>query len=91
MSSPHRSNTETIVMITRQLLEPALGPISQIYHFFTSSFFRFLIGFGVLLILAGAVVQYGPVAGHLGLYGATSIVVGVLGRVIIRLKLKKST
>lgn len=74
-----------------EILEPVRGPVYRVYQFLTSSVFRFLILLGLVLLAAGAVIQHGVIAGHLGLYGATAVFVGVLGRLIIRWKLKHST
>lgn len=57
-------------------------------HYVTSSFFRFLIAFGVLLVVIAATLLEGIVAGHLGIYGITAIVTGIAGRLIVNWKLK---
>lgn len=74
----------------RTTCEPVLTPTYRAGRFVTSSVFRSLILFGIVLLVLGATVIEGILAGHFGIYGATAIFVGVLGRLVIRWKLKDS-
>lgn len=68
--------------------DPAVRAFHAVMRLLFGSFFNFLIILGVVLIALGATVATGVEAGHLGIYGATSIFVGVVGRVIAYLKIQ---
>lgn len=54
---------------------------------FRQSRFRQGIVFGLVLIGIGMILQEGAIAGMLGIYGATAIVISLVGRVaLIRLR-----
>ncbi len=57
-------------------------------RFITGSFWRFMIAFGVVLLVSGMAIGVGIMAGHLAIYGGSAVIVGVLGRSIARWKLR---
>lgn len=69
-------------------LKPILSPLLRAISFVFSSFFRFMIFLGIVLLIASAMVAEGVVAGHLGIYGGTAVLAGVVGRIVIHWKLK---
>lgn len=102
MASTNRSAFEPVLAATRQAVEFVRGPLTRViepiwepvapaFRFVTSSAFRFLIVFGIVLLAIGAVIGEGTAAGHLLIYGVTAVVLGVLGRGVIHWKLKNST
>lgn len=101
MSSTNRSAFEPVLATTRQAVAFVRGPLTRLtapiweplapaVRLVTSSVFRFLIALGVVLLASGAAIGEGTVAGHLLIYGATAVFIGILGRGIIRWKLKNS-
>lgn len=70
--------------------EPAAKAFQTAMRTLFGSFFNFLIFLGVVFLVIGATFATGVEAGHLGIYGATSIVVGVVGRVIAYLKIQEA-
>lgn len=102
MASTNQSAFEPILAAIRQAAEFVKGPLVRVtepiweavaptFRFVTSSVFRSMIAFGIVLLAVGAVISEGTVAGHLLIYGVTAIFVGVLGRGIVHWKLKNST
>lgn len=71
-------------------LEPVLAPIRIVFGFIFSSFFRVMILLGIVLLLLGLFVVEGTEAGHLGIYGVSAILIGVVGRIIVHWQLKDS-
>lgn len=74
----------------RTTCEPVLTPIYRAGRFVTGSVFRLLTVSGIALLVISAVVLDGILAGHFGIYGATTMFVGVLGRLVIRWQRKDS-
>lgn len=72
----------------RSTLEPILRPLQRAIGYVTSSFFRFMILFGLVFVGIGILMGEGIVAGHLGIYGWTAVGIGIVGRVIIHWKIK---
>lgn len=81
-----RSTVNTIISV----LDPVLQPLRLAGGFIFSSFFRFLIFLGVVLAAIGVAFYDGHVAGHLGIYGGTAILIGIVGRLIIHWKVSDS-
>lgn len=71
-----------------QATEPIWKAVIRAIKYVTSSVFRFLIVLGVVLIATGVILWEGPTAAHLGIYGATALGIGVIGRFIVRSKIK---
>ncbi|MCU4743310.1 hypothetical protein [Natronoglomus mannanivorans] len=101
MASTNRSAFESVLAATRQavefvwipltrVIEPIWERVAPAFRFVTSSVFRFLIAFGIVLLAIGAAIGEGTAAGHLLIYGATAIFLGILGRGIVHWKLKNS-
>lgn len=74
----------------RRTLEPIWSPLHRAFRFVKGSFFRFLIFFGIVLLVLAATVVQGTAAGHFGIYGASAVFIGVLGRAIAYLKIRGS-
>lgn len=78
---------------TRSTVGRLLGPVDPVFEwvvrFLFGSAFRFLILVGIVFITIGAAASEGTMAGHMGLYGVTSILVGVVGLAISRWKVKQ--
>lgn len=97
MASNNVSTVEKITDILRQSinrfrrqLEPVVSPLTRAISFVLGSFFRFSISLGVILLALGALVLEGHMAGHFGVYGSTAILMGIVGRLIIHLKVSDS-
>lgn len=57
--------------------------IDRVWRFLFGSVFRFLTLLGVVLFGLAVFWADGVVAGHLGLYAASLILVGIVGQVIV--------
>ena len=90
MASSTRSTLEPIRSALGRTVEPVRGPVSRTVGFLTGSFFRFLIFLGLLLLGMAMVTANGVIAGHLGIYGVSAVLIGVLGRAVVRWKLRHS-
>lgn len=79
-----------ITMLSRNIPvpDPVVEAGETTAHVLFGSFFRFLIALGIVLLVLGAVVVEGVIAGHFGIYGATAILLGVVGRLIIHWKVR---
>lgn len=71
-------------------LDPVLTPLGRAAHYIASSFFRVLIVLGLLMFALAVVGAEGIVAAHLGIYAASAVGVGVVGRAIVWWKLRDS-
>jgi type IV secretory pathway VirB2 component (pilin) len=56
--------------------------VQNIIHLLFGSVGRFLILLGVLLLIAGYTLANGMIAGHLGIYGVSVLVLGLFIRLI---------
>lgn len=72
-----------------RLLEPIEPVLEWLLGVVFGSVFRFLILVGITFIIIAVVRGEGTVAGHLGLYGATAITIGIAGWAISKWKLKQ--
>lgn len=98
MASSNTSHSEPVTTRMRRIaerawttFEPIATPVYRGGRFVTGSFFRFLIVLGLVLLATGAFVVDGILAGHLGIYGSSAVIVGIVGRLVIRWKLKDSS
>lgn len=77
-------------MLSRNVSLPI--PVTEAADRFLSlvfgSVFRSLFALGTLLLVLGATVADGPLAGHLGIYGSTAILLGAVSWGITYLKLR---
>lgn len=99
MPSSSDSTTGRIRAMVNRTIHPAWNTVShttepiwkaaiRAIKYVTSSVYRFLIMLGIVLIAAGVVLWDGPTAAHLGIYGATALSIGVIGRFIVHSKIK---
>lgn len=58
----------------------AKGAVHTVVSYLFNSFFRFLLILGIVLTLLGLVLADTVLAGHLGIYGLSALVVGTIGR-----------
>lgn len=88
------TNSQSPSEPTRSTLSRTVVPIQKsvirVVQWTTSSVWRFLIALGIVLIVVGAVRWDGVMAAHLGIYGGTALILGVLGRLFVRRKIKSS-
>lgn len=90
MASSNVPSLERVRSRIGPVVEPVWAPLRDAISFVMSSFFRFLIFLGIVFLIVGTTAVDGVIAGHFGIYGATAILIGVVGRLIIHLKLKDS-
>lgn len=81
--------TGSIRSMIRQLFEPVEPVLEWVLWVIFGSAFRFLILLGITFIAIAIVRGEGAIAGHLGLYGATAIAIGIAGWVISKWKVKQ--
>lgn len=73
---------------TATFLQELGDTFDRVWEFLFGSVLRFLIIFGVVMFLVALTWAEGVVAGHLGIYALSAIVIGVIGRAVMWWKIQ---
>ena len=73
----------TMSQQTAPSIDESTDVVDRVWQLLFGSALRFLIFLGVVLFVLAATWAEGVTAGHLGIYGVTGVLVGVVGRAIV--------